>query len=196
MTKRKKILIPTIILITTFIILINWFYPYSALSMTKSIPFTPNSIVVEHYKEELTTFKKKYEEQVQSDDDVNVNRTTDRIQYLLQMFEQDWLLKKESTKMTKSKLETIHFEVKEAKQILIELAFKESYDQDSKTLLRTLLESTLYIEENILYIINSDNHSRAESKNLLGNLHMSFVANFDHLTTFYDRYLEHDQNNN
>ncbi|WP_349409396.1 hypothetical protein [Pseudalkalibacillus sp. SCS-8] len=185
--KKKKLIGLSFALFLVFILFFNWIYPYSALSVTGSVPYKSDPIVVEQYNKGLKEFKKKYQNHV-DEGGLHQDLTTDRIQYILQMYEQEWLLSKESMSLSKLDLDGILSEVQEARRLLIQLTFEESYDKETKMFLKILLEDTLDLEKRISYLIHSEHHTRQELDNVMGNVHMSFISNFNLFTTFFETY--------
>jgi hypothetical protein len=74
-----------------FFIVMTWFYPFSFFSIHKSYTYSADPVVVKEYVQDLKKFKKS------NDLFVKDNLTTNRVQYILHMYEQNWLLSKKST---------------------------------------------------------------------------------------------------
>ncbi|MFE6169653.1 hypothetical protein ACFVP8_17540 [Viridibacillus arvi] len=165
-----------------FLISVNWFYPYSFLSVQKTLSFDADNIVVEAYTEELNDFAKNYEFSPE------FNLTTERTQYILQMYEQEWLISKKPVKLKMNDLEAIIMEVKETREILLELAFRETYSHETKDYLKASLKSCLDLEERIQYLQNSQNNSRSTLTRQFRNIQGEFISNFDLYTSFYESY--------
>ncbi|GGC79369.1 hypothetical protein GCM10007216_07320 [Thalassobacillus devorans] len=185
MVKNKAVV--TLITVVCVLGAVSWLYPYSPVSAKKTITYQPDEVVVEQYENDLSAFKDRY--QRVSEGEEEYSRTTDQVQYLLQMFEQRWLVSKEPTKVTKGKLDKIHFEVKQAREVLIGLVFEEEYTDNASSFLRLLLERTLHLEEQVNELKHASDHSRATLDREFRNLHTSFINNFGMLDTFFDRYL-------
>ncbi|QQZ09076.1 hypothetical protein [Heyndrickxia vini] len=183
--KKKVIWVSSLIVffIVLFLICINWYFPYSPISFTKSISYDADNIVVKAYKKELNDFKNIYNSKKKN------TLTDDRTQYVLPMFEQQWLVSGKPVKIKESdQLNTMLNEVKETKDILIELAFREKYSQETKEYLKMALVTCLSLENEIVELKNSKFHSRSTLNRQIRNLHMSFIRSFDMFTTFYKEY--------
>lgn len=187
----KKIFILLIIAFGLFVMGGTWFYPYSSISIKKSISFNADNIVVKEYLKDLNEFKKNYNMNRQNKDDI----TTDRTQYILQMYEQNWLISERPVKMEYQDLDTILIEVKETRRNLMDLAFKENYSEFTKDYLKYTIENCLAIEESIMELKNSQTHSRKTLNIQYRNLQNDFRSNFGIFDTFYREYQKEDLGN-
>ncbi|MGP4079017.1 hypothetical protein ACTWQL_03815 [Pseudalkalibacillus sp. R45] len=180
----KKILIRLLIVCTIIIAAISWFFPFSQLSIYKSFSYNPDPVVVEQYKDDLNRFKNTYNKNSRNQKDL----TNERIQYIIEMYEDDSFLSDEGSKITKHSLASLLLELKETRKILIELAFEESYEKNTEDYLRLLLENTIVLEENIKDIINSNGNSRFTLERQYSNLNMGLNRNLKFLESFYNEY--------
>ncbi|MFE7151684.1 hypothetical protein, partial [Heyndrickxia sporothermodurans] len=183
--KKKGLWISSLIVcfIVLFLFCINWYFPYSPFSFSKSVFYNADNIVVKEYKKELNDFKAIYNSEKKN------TLTDDRTQYILPMFEQQWLVSGKPVKMKVSdQLHTMLNEVKETKDILIELAFREKYSLETKEYLKIALLTCLSLENEIVELKNSKFHSRSTLNRQIHNLHMSFIRCFDMYATFYKEY--------
>lgn len=161
---------------------INYSYPFSILSIKKSITYNPDDIVVEEFLHNLNDFKGDYSREQQGD------LTANRTQYILTMYEQKWISSKEPVKINVTDLDSMLLEVKSTRQTLMELAFQENYSTDTRILLKYTIESCLAIEDSILDLKNSQSHSRKTLVLQYQNLHVSFINNFNFFVSFYEEY--------
>ncbi|GGF14330.1 hypothetical protein GCM10010954_11250 [Halobacillus andaensis] len=168
----------------------SWVYPYSPISIHPSFTYEPDQVVVKEYAEDVTAFKDKFEEPLTTS--ASEDLTAYRMQYVLKMYEQSWLLNTEGRNMTSEELDEILQYVKDARKVIIELAFQEDYSRNDRSNLRVLLEHNLTLEEEIQEIQQSVFHSQQTLDRQMGNLHMSFIQNFNFFTTFYERYINED----
>lgn len=187
----KKIFILLIIAFGLFVIGGTWFYPYSSFSIKKSISFNADNIVVKDYLKDLNDFKKIYNMNKQNKDDI----TNDRTQYILQMYEQNWLISKKPVRMEYQDLDTILIEVKETRRNLMDLAFKETYSEFTKSYLKYTIEDCLEIEESIMKLKTSQTHSRKTLNLQYRNLQNDFKSNLDIFVSFYREYQKEDLGN-
>ena len=162
--------------------IITWFYPYSSLSLHRSISYSPDPYLVEDYTEKMNGLSKKYAEG--SDDDL----TMDRLQYILQMYDQEWLLSEKAVVMTKEDLDNVAFDVKQARNVLIDLSFEETYSADVEKQLRLSIENCLAIEENVEELKDANFLTRDLVQIQYRNLHGTFDSSLRTLETMYDRY--------
>ncbi|MRH42589.1 hypothetical protein GH741_07815 [Aquibacillus halophilus] len=185
----KKIVIGLVGLFVIVILIMTWFYPYSIFSISKSYSFTPDSVVADEYLKDLNEFKNTYEKDLEElTTDRNIDLTTDRTQYLLPLYEQDWLVSTEPLKMSMEDLDEILFEVKNNRKILLELLGREDYTKEHRQYLINNLESLLSLEEEIIDIKTEKAESLKTLKIQFGNLHGSFVNNFMMFEIFYERF--------
>ncbi|MFC5591417.1 hypothetical protein ACFPRA_21250 [Sporosarcina soli] len=166
------------------VIILSWVFPYAFFSVDKSVTYKPDAIFVEQYQQDLQSFKTN--EEIGSTDHLIFNRTA----YIMDMFEQDWLLNENGTSMRKADLEEILVQVKNKREHLIELAFHETYSTETKEYLKDTLRHCLALEESIVELKNAKYSSRASLKRRYHNLHMSFVDTFDRYKYFYNEFKE------
>ncbi|MBH0155160.1 hypothetical protein IHV10_02210 [Fictibacillus sp. 5RED26] len=189
---KKKRIRWTLFGFALLLLLINWVFPFSPLSLKKSIRYGGDQILVDDYRSELKTFKMEYETRLkqQRKDEFIKDLTTNDVEYLLQMYELPWLVNKDSITITKKTLTDMEFEVKEAKETLINLAFQEEYSESTKEYLHSLLTQTLSLEKEIDELKHhSSLHPRSMIDLQLRNLHVHFISNFRMLSTFYQEHL-------
>ena len=188
MELRKKnvsrILLVFIYVGVLFLLGLNWFYHFSFISINKSISYNADNMVVKQYQKDLKDFKNSYNKVLNKAPKDNL--TIQRTQYIIQMYDQPWLTSTKPTQMKYQELDTILFEVKEARRILTELAIQETYSKDAKGFLKLTLENCSLIEENLEEILDSKSHSRSNLNSQLHILHMSFMSNFDIFKSFYE----------
>ena len=141
-------------------------------------------MVVKQYQKDLKDFKNSYNKVLNKAPKDNL--TIQRTQYIIQMYDQPWLTSTKPIQMKYQELDTILFEVKEARRILTELAIQETYSKDAKGFLKLTLENCSLIEENLEEILDSKSHSRSNLNSQLHILHMSFMSNFDIFKSFYE----------
>lgn len=180
----SRILLVFICVGVLFLIGVNWFYPYSFISINKSISYNADNVVVKQYQKDLKDFKNSYYKELSKVPKDNL--TIQQTQFIIQMYDQPWLTSTKPIQMKYQELDTILFEVKEARRILTELAIQETYSKDAKGFLKLTLENCSLIEENLEEIIDSKSHSRSNLNSQLHILHMSFMSNFDIFKSFYE----------
>lgn len=171
-------------LIVILYISMSWFYPYSELSLNKSITYDADPYLVEDYVQQLNDLTKDYES-VSSDD-----LTHNNLQYLLPMYNQEWLVSEEPVKMNEEDIDQMAFEVKEARNLLLSLAFEETYSPNAKAQLKNSIENSLAIEESVYELRDSHSLSREMVQTQYHNLHGMFENSLRMLVTFYERYDE------
>ena len=189
MTKKtKKIILSLTGLAVVFLLFMTWFYPYSVFGISKSYSYTPDTVVVEGYEEDLNAFKSSFEEDLAEMGTADqVDLTTDRTQYVLPLFEQDWLLSKEPVNFGMNDLDTILIEVENARTTLLDLSVSEDYTNEQRLYLVDSIKSLLWLEEEIGEIKTGKAESRKTLDIQFRNLHSSFLNNFMMFRIFYER---------
>jgi len=193
-TKRKKKIwgVGTFIgVIIIFISVMTWYYPLSPFSVHQSFTYHPGweTHNGKTYKEELIAFKDSYEEDLKKDlKGDEYDPTIDRTQYILPIFEQEWLIGTDAKTMDTDKLNNMLFDVEQARDTLLDLVVEGDYNEKEKGNLINNINNFLKLEESIRQIRDGKYYSRSDLQTLLGNLRGDFRSGFDfYTTTFYDR---------
>ncbi|WP_349409688.1 hypothetical protein [Pseudalkalibacillus sp. SCS-8] len=188
-TLKKKFFILFILIFVTIFIGNNLIYPYSYFSFVKSFSYDANNKVVDQYKGKLTQFKSEYEDIYNSlNGTKKMDLTTDRIQYILRLYDQPSFISKEPTTISIEDLDTLLFRVEEIRELVIELSFQENYSISNKRRLQILLESTIGIEEKIEELKKPTFYSRETLSTKYKDIHVSVMLHFNHLTIFFREY--------
>ncbi|WP_433747705.1 hypothetical protein [Falsibacillus pallidus] len=194
-TKLNKkiwtIVLGILISIIIFISIMTVYYPLSPFSLNQSFTYHPG--LETHngktYKQELNEFKAAYEEDLkESSASSDINFTVERAQYILPIFEQQWLIGTDSKSIDKDNLSRMLFDVEQARNTLLNLVSEGDYDKEEKEYLVDNIKDFLSIEESIRQIKDRKYFSRRDLQTLLGNLRGDFRSEFNLYTTnFYDR---------
>ncbi|MCD5324433.1 hypothetical protein LQ226_11770 [Pontibacillus sp. HN14] len=174
---RSKLIFSLIGIMVLFLLIMTWFYPYSPFSLHKSFTYKPDQKVVQGYVkdiEEFKTFKKK------------VDGTTDQLRYVLETYEQDWLMSESSMKMDEQQLNLILFEVKETRQLLLDLVAQQDYTKEEKEYLIHTIQTLLTIEDSITNIKAQPMLSKGKLETQFDNLHQKFISSFFVFRSFYE----------
>ncbi|GGB63758.1 hypothetical protein [Fictibacillus barbaricus] len=189
---RKTKVLPIFIGFIVLYLIINWFFPFSPISFNKEVNYNADNVIIGEYKADIKKLKNHYEPLLikETNNKSIEDLTTYDIQYILKIHEQSWLTNKGSTAITKNTLGNMLLYVKEAREIILLLAFEETYTPNTKIYLKMLLDQTYKLEEEIKDLqLLSNLHSRSTLERQLRNLHVSYISNFQHLTSFYEEYL-------
>ena len=188
--KRKSWGIGAGVCIVLVIAFLSWYYPLSPFSIHQSFTYHPGSQTHngKTYEEEVDQFKVVYAKDLAKDlESDNYNPTVNRTQFILPVFEQDWLLGRESKTIDKEKLDEILFDVQQARNTLLNLVSEGDFSREERVYLVDSLNNFLNLEESIRSIRNGNYFSRSDLQRMLGNLQGEFRASFDNYTTvFYD----------
>lgn len=183
MTVGKKAVFILVAILILLFIGVNWQYSFSVFSLKKSISYDADNIVVRQYEQDLNAFKEFYEVQSEEND-----VTTNWTQYILELYEMPLLVEKGPIIIKYKDLDTMLFEVKAVRSTIIDLAFREDYDAETREYLRVVLLSCIGIEESIERLKDSTFHSKKTLKRQFHNLRVELMSNFDHFSTFYRQY--------
>lgn len=167
-------------LIVILILIITWFYPFSPLSVYKNFSYRTDSYSVKNHNSTLNDLQKLYDES--SSDDV----TTNALQHLSGLYEQDWLVKNDSFQMNKDVLDKMLFDVQQVRNQLLNLTTREEYTWEQRTYLRTLIENLLSMEETIESMMDDKWDNRTVLNRRFFNLHGGFTSSLMFFNTFYD----------
>lgn len=174
-----------IILIIAVISIMTWFYPYSHLSINKN--YTYQSKKVLFYNEILSEFKDIYEKDVNADlmneyPNITINRT----QFVLPIFEQDWLISNDSVTINAKKLETMLFEVKQVKEVMLSLVVQADYTSEQRGYLVDIIRNLILLEDSIIELKNENYITRSDLNRQLDNLYNRFISDFRLFISFYE----------
>ncbi|KOP80243.1 hypothetical protein AMS59_02270 [Lysinibacillus sp. FJAT-14745] len=168
----------------------TWFYPYSPFSVKKSYEYHPGKVLYggKSYEAILNEFKESYNKDLKADlDNKYPNLTINRTQYVLPIFEQDWLISKDSIPFDVMKLDRMLLDVKQVREVLLELVVQADYTSEERGYLVNNIETLLSLEDSITQLKNENYLSRRELKIQFHNLCEEFKHNFDLFVTFYER---------
>ena len=191
-TKRKRKVwgIGSGVFIVLVIAFISWYYPLSLFSIHQSFTYHPGSETHngKTYEEEVGEFKAAYEKDLKKDlESDNYNPTVNRTQFILPIFEQEWLIGTDSKTIDKDKLDRMLFDVQQARNTLLDLVSEGDYSREERVYMVDSINNFLNLEESIRFIRNGKYFSRSDLQRMLGNLQGDFWASFDYYTTvFYD----------
>ena len=176
-----------IVLVIAFI---SWYYPLSPFSIHQSFTYEPSSETHngKTYEEEIDNFKAAYEKDLNKDlESDKHNPTINRTQFILPIFEQEWLIGTDSKTINKDKLDRMLLDVQQVRNTLLNLVSEGDYSREERVYLVDSLNHFLNLEESIRFIKNGKYFSRSDLQRMLGNLQGNFRAGFNNYTTvFYD----------
>lgn len=171
----------------------TWIYPFSPLSINKSYDYQQKKVLHngKTYNEIVNDFKESYENDLNADSVKDTtNLTIDRTQYILPMFEQEWLISKDAVSIDSLKLDTILSEVKSAREVMFSLLEQVDYSSEHRGYLIKIIKSLLLLEESIVDLKDEKFATRSELNRRLKNLSNDFSFNFSLYTSFYERSFE------
>lgn len=188
-TKYSSMIAAFVLFIIIFISIITWFYPYSTLSVSKSYTFQPNKVLIngKSYNEILSDFKEAYEKDYNDDlENTYPNLTILRTQYVIPVFEQDWLISKDSVSIDIKKLDTMLSDVKGVREVLLNLVAQAEYNSEQRYYLINIIRNFLLMEESITELKNDSYVTRSELKRRFSNLYNEFITVSRLFISFYD----------
>ncbi|TMU84244.1 hypothetical protein FGG79_15215 [Bacillus sp. BHET2] len=99
-------------------------------------------------------------------------------------------MSEKTMKVSQDSLDSITFELKKERKLIIELTYEETYRQNAKDFLRMMLENNIELEEEVHALRASPFHSYRTLNRQMGNIHMGFIQSFGFLISFYEEYLK------
>ncbi|MFG6494951.1 hypothetical protein P8610_06295 [Fictibacillus sp. UD] len=171
----RRIAVVCSVIILVLLLVSNWFYPFSSISLNKTLVYNADNIIVDDYQKELKQFKKDYESETST---TKNDPTFNRMPFILSVYEQPWLLSKGDTAISKDSLDRMLAEVRESREIILLLAFEENYNISTKSYLKMLLDQTLSLEEEIQTVQQSNMNTRKTLDRQFRNLHVHYISNF------------------
>lgn len=176
--------------IVIFVLIMTWYYPFSPFSVYKSYSYQPYEISFngESYEEILSEFRVSYEKDLKADvENEYPNLTIHRTEAVLSIFEQEWLRNKDAVSMDAMKLDTMLFEVKQVREVLLSLLVQVEYTSEERGYLVDIISNLLALEDSIMELQNEKYASRLELNRRFDNLYGAFLTNFRFYATFYER---------
>lgn len=171
-----------IILILAFM---SWYYPLSPYSIHKSITYHPSADNT--YEKEVSEFKLSYEQDLKNYlESESYNPTVNRTQFILPVFEQEWLISTDPQAINRDRLDRMLFEIEQTRNTLIDFVSEEGFSKEAKVHMVDNIKYFLNLEESIRFIRDGKYFTRNEFQRLLSNLHGDFWQGFTHYTdNFY-----------
>lgn len=192
--KKSGFIIGVFILIIAFILAamtVN--YPFSHFSLKKDYTFKPNLVLYngKTYEEKLTAFKQDYLKTLDAElakEPEQRNETIVRIEYVFNLFEQDWLIDTEPVVVNQAKLADMHFYVEQWRNTLLRLLEEVDYTKVEREVLVATVQRLLNIETMITELQIEKYFSKQQLNNLLSNLQGDLQSEFEiFVSTFYER---------
>lgn len=169
------------------------FYPYSALSLHKSYAYKPYKVTNDEgktYKQELDEFRKSYEKDLEAlMEKDGADRTVTYTQFLMENFEESWLVSKKRVPINMETFEAMVFKLDATKEALLLLLTEEKYTTDERQQLVQLVQYIDSMKDDI-DLTRYGNLTRKETKTMLGNLYVEYMGLFMHYTNFYEGVME------
>ena len=167
-------------LIVISILIVTWVYPFSPVSVYKNINITTDPYSVRNHIDQLNKLQKLYDES--SPDDV----TTLVLQNISHMFEQDWLVKNDTFKMSKDELAKMAMGMRNARDGLLKLTMHEEYSWQQRNDLLWNIENVIAMEELIEDIMDDSWENRTVLKRQFFNLHGAYTSSLMLFNSFYE----------
>lgn len=188
--KYRWVIVGIISFIVIIVSLITWFYPYSILSVNKSITYEPEKVLSngKSYHEILKDFQKSVELDYESDSENEYpNLTIIRTQNVLHIFEQDWLIRNDPVSFNREKLDRMFGDVTRAREILLNHVAEADYSsQERKYIIDNVINNLLLMEDTITALKNDPHVTRKELNFWLDILHSSYSSVLISYIYFYD----------
>ncbi|OZM57593.1 hypothetical protein CIB95_04275 [Lottiidibacillus patelloidae] len=181
--KKKMILVLISVasLVAFLLIFMTMVFPFSFLSFNKSYTYEADAVIVEIHNTNLKQLKRNEIRFIKE------GLTKERIQYILQTFEQEWLTSRDAVKFTNSDTESILNNVKETRNILLDIGLHPDFPAKGGEQLKDLINSLQVLEDEIDNLHNSKSSLSIKTLNLsFQNLHKSFTSTLTNFETFIE----------
>ncbi|WP_153722892.1 hypothetical protein [Sporosarcina cascadiensis] len=195
MNKKKGRLVKTGILSALFIIFVSfmtWFYPFSPFSLYKSYTYKPTEVLYNNktYEELLNEFTEVYREDLEKayeSSPEEINKMVVQTQYLLPVFEQNWLVGTDPAAINQEQLEVILHFTENSRDILLDFTLQEDYTQEQRRELLNSIHNMFQLEDRIEYLVDSKYMSRKNLAYSFDNLRGEFRDAFRfYVVPFYE----------
>ncbi|MGC4379412.1 hypothetical protein WD019_21265 [Fictibacillus sp. Mic-4] len=163
---------------------VGWIFPYSFLSMNKSILYKPDKVFVNDYIKELRDLESDYNFKKSS------NPTISTISEVDKMLNEKWLTQKKSIKISKTDINREISQIKNVKNdlVLLERNNKANYKKETLNYLYLLIDDCDSIADQYSKIKNSNLKTRFTIQREFGNLHMTYSEYLKKTRSFLESY--------
>lgn len=177
-----------VILIVTFVLVMTWLFPFSPFSVNRNYNYQHKKILFndKNYEEILNEFKDDFEE-LNEDSAKKYPNLTEQTQYVLPIFEEEWLLSEDSVPINKVKLGTMLLEVQQVREAFLNLIAQEDYTSEDRGYIINIIRNLLSLEDSIRELQTENYMTRNELKRGLDNLYVEYTGNFRFFVSSYDR---------
>lgn len=172
-----------ILLCILCVIIIQIMFPFSSISLRKTVAFQPDQSTALEIDNMLTKFKEN--EHVGLTNSIVFLRTD----LVIQPFEREWLFDPERRAISKHELFKLRTDLVNMKQVLFDIALSESIELGEKPYLQTIFELCETMEEVIDNLLSGTN-TRFEIKRSISNLQ----GNMQFMLLMYTQFFEHYEN--
>ncbi|WP_433750540.1 hypothetical protein [Falsibacillus pallidus] len=190
MNKRKWIAAGVFVFLVAIFLFFNWQYPYSFISVKKSIEFTPDIKMAEGVTMDLQSLHHFYAKNPAESEDLTANRT----EYILDIFDEEGLSSKKTVKMDDRQMTDYLTFNQRARTLLLELAFREKYTKETKEYLKMAVENNIEIETALLKVKNDPTITRGRAESYLHEAYMMMQNQVDYYQSFYESYIRAGKN--
>ena len=122
--KIRWVIVGILSIILIFTTVITWIYPFSILSVKKSYTYQSEEVLYDgkSYPEIMSEFKESFNKDLQADSENEYpNLTINFTQYILPVFEQDWLISNNTVSIDRVTLDKMFVDVKRGREVLLSL---------------------------------------------------------------------------
>ena len=182
MKSKKNINIVVALLVAFVLIFLNGVYPFSYFSVSQSVNYKPNKELAQDYQDSIEQLK------ILSSSGSTSNFVESRTEFILNKFNQNLFIDPGGTKIKRVELEQLITDVREIRNLLIDLAFREEYSELGDSFLQNAILHSLSLEVNISNINTKRFLSKKEIEILLHNLQVEFNSTLNLYKSFYEEY--------
>lgn len=175
MTKRVRIGI----ILVLCLVAVTWMFPFSSLSMYKSVSYKSDPVFIENYKNEIEEFEKIHER------GEGLDRIQSHTNYLLdELYGMDLMIATKD-RVTMNDLDHAFNTVRNMNTTLIRFSFDEELSKESREYLELSIYECLIIQDAIRELKGPHFYTRFQLKNLISNLQYRISVSFEKYSHFY-----------
>ncbi|KOO42698.1 hypothetical protein [Priestia koreensis] len=180
----KSIIVRAVVPFIVLCFLLGYMYPFSSISVAKSIAYEPDQVFVKEYVHSLKDLDKI---RTFKDEDTRL-----AVNMMIKELHAKWVTSASSLNMGKSELNAQIIQLTHIYDQLLKLRTKhaQNYDENTNAFLFLLIEDTDALKNQLMDIRDTAFSSRSELQRALGNAHMGFAQYLNRTISFYECYDE------
>lgn len=178
----KSIIVRAVVPFIVLFFLLGYMYPFSSISVAKSIAYEPDQVFVKEYVHSLKDLDKI---RTFKDEDTRL-----AVNMMIKELHTKWLTNDSSLNMDRSELNAQIIQLTHIYDQLLKLRTKHAqhYDENTNAFLFLLIEDTDELKKQLMDIRDTAFSSRSDLQRAVGNAHMGFAQYLNRTISFYECY--------